>query len=156
MVFSTEFDDRFHAKNVLVDSEEDSWDAQGNYNYWLAGEYEKDGQGFTMKVDNCPRKIAGCYIRNTGRGAAGSSTKDFTVSGSLNKDGPWVILAEDRLAYYTGSKPATLRELKFDDAVEVQFLKFDLVSYWGRGGGLQYFAAILTTGKYQIMKYRRI
>ena len=68
------------------------------------------------------------------------------MSGSLIKDGPWVILAEDRLAYYTGSKPATLRELKFDEAVEVQFLKFDLVSYWGNGGGLQYFAAILTTG----------
>ena len=146
MVFGTEFDYRFHAKNVLVDSEEDSMDAKDNYNYWLAESYEKDGQGFTIKVDNCPRKIAGCYIRNTGRGAAGTSTKDFTVSGSLNKDGPWVILAEDRLAYYSGSKPATLRELKFDEAVKVQFLKFDLVSFWGRGGGLQYFAAIPTTG----------
>ena len=146
MVFSTKFDDRFHAKNVLVDSKEDGVDAQGNYNYWLAESHEKDGQGFTIKVDNCPRKIAGCYIRNTRKGAAGGSTKEFTVSGSLNKDGPWLILAEGRLAYYSGSKPATLRKLKLDKAVEVQFLKFDLVSYWGNGGGLQYFAAILTTG----------
>ena len=141
------------SKNVLIDSEEDSWDAQGNYNYWLAEGHEKDGQGFTMKVDNCPRKIAGCYIRNTGRGAANQAAKNFTVSGSLNKDGPWGILAEDQLAY-SGSKPATLRELKFDKAVEVQFLKFDLVSYWGNGGGLQYFAAILTTGIK--VKYERI
>ena len=153
MVFGTEFDDRFQAKNVLVDSEEDIMDAQGNYNYWLAESRKKDGQGFTIKEDNCPRTIAGCYIRNTGRGAPGTSTKDFTVSGSLNKDGPWVILAEDHLAY-AESKPATLRELKFDEAVEVQFLKFDLVSYWGNGGGLQYFAAILTTGI--IVKYERI
>ena len=154
MVFGTEFDYRFHANNVLIDSKEDSLDAQGNYNYWLAESRKKDGQGFTIKVDNCPRKIAGCYIRNTGRGAANQAAKNFTVSGSLNKDGPWVILAEDRLAYYSGSKPATLRELKLDEAVEVQFLKFDLVSYWGRGGGLQYFAAILTTGI--IVKYERI
>jgi len=36
-----------------------------------------------------------------------------------------------------------LLNFTFDELVQVQFLKFDLVSYWGQyGGGLQYFAAI--------------
>ena len=33
----------------------------------------------------------------------------------------------------------TLLNFTFDQPAEVQFLKFDLVSFWGTGGGLQYF-----------------
>merc|ERR1712192_312558 len=45
-----------------------------------------------------------------------------------------------------GKRPASLLNFTFEEAVEIQFLKFDLISYWGgSGGGLQYFAAIPAT-----------
>ena len=124
-----------------------SWilNAKSNYHSKIGDLSHEKGSNSILNTRSIYHSKIGDHFPQK-KGAAGGSTKNFTVSGSLIKDGPWVILAEDRLAYYSGSKPATLRELKFDEAVEVQFLKFDLVSYWGRGGGLQYFAAILTTG----------
>ena len=48
----------------------------------------------------------------------------------------------------TRNKSASLVNFDFAEPVEVLFLKFDLVSYWGKwGGGLQYFAAIPATSK---------
>ena len=70
------------------------------------------------------------------------ATKSFRVSGSLNEKGPWQTLVEDELADTTGGKPAALINFTFENPVEIKFLKFDLISFWGDGGGLQYFAAI--------------
>ena len=48
----------------------------------------------------------------------------------------------------TRSKPASLLNFTFEKPMEIQFIKFDLVSYWGNfGGGLQYFAPIPATRK---------
>merc|ERR1712037_397066 len=42
-----------------------------------------------------------------------------------------------------GAPAPTLQTILFREAVDVQFLRFDLVSYWGNlGGGLDYFAVI--------------
>ena len=69
------------------------------------------------------------------------------MSGSLNENGPWETLVEDELVDTRGV-PASLLNFSFEKPVEVQFLKFDLISYWGPyGGGLQYFAAIPATHK---------
>ena len=69
------------------------------------------------------------------------------MSGSLNQNGPWETLVHDELVD-TRNKPASLLNFPFDEPVEVQFLRFDLVSYWGGlGGGLQYFAIIPATGR---------
>ena len=64
----------------------------------------------------------------------------------MNENGPWKTLVEDQLID-TRFKAASLLNFTFDQPVEIQFLKFDLVSYWGDGGGLQYFAAIPATRK---------
>jgi len=46
----------------------------------------------------------------------------------------------------TRGKPAPLLNYTFKEPVEIQFLRFELVSYWGiQGGGLQYFAAVPAT-----------
>ena len=42
---------------------------------------------------------------------------------------------------------AALLNFTFEKPVNIQFMKFDLISFWGDGGGLQYFAAIPATGK---------
>ena len=38
--------------------------------------------------------------------------------------------------------------LTFEESVELQNLRFDLVSFWENAGGLQYFAPILATSKH--------
>ena len=60
----------------------------------------------------------------------------------MNENGPWETLVEDQLVDTTGGKAASLLDFTFDKLVEIKFIKFDLISYWGAGGGLQYFAAI--------------
>ena len=76
-----------------------------------------------------------------------TAAKGFRVSGSVNMGGPWKILLEDELADTRG-KPAPLLNFTFEEPVEIQYIKFELVSFWGgRGGGLQYFAAIPATSK---------
>ena len=63
----------------------------------------------------------------------------------MNEDGPWTTLLEEQLDD-TRHKPAPLLNFTFEKPVEIKFLKFELVSFWGtgadNGGGLQYFAAI--------------
>ena len=76
------------------------------------------------------------------------------MSGSLDKSGPWETLLEDGLIN-TRSKAASLLNFTFDKPVEIQFLKFELVSYWGvHGGGLQYFVAIPATSKSHPKSYQ--
>ena len=75
------------------------------------------------------------------------------MSGSLNKEGPWEILVEDQLNF-SRSETAQLLKFTFVRPVEIQFLKFELVSYWGSyGGGLQYLAAILAPSKQKVLIY---
>ena len=98
-------------------------------------------------VNTCLRLIGGCQVKNLGAGRlTQTAAKGFRVSGSENMGGPWKILLEDELADTRG-KPAPLLNFTFEEPVEIQFLKFELVSYWREGGGLQYFAPFLAPGK---------
>ena len=46
-----------------------------------------------------------------------------------------------------GAPPPTLQTFYFKEAVEVQYLRFDLDSYWGDvSGGLDYFSVITVSG----------
>ena len=89
-----------------------------------------------MKVDNCIRGIAGFEIKNSPHHFK-ITTKGFRVSGSLNESGPWQPLVEDEL-----DASSNLVNFTFDKPVGLQFLKFEVLSYSGYGGGLQYFAPI--------------
>ena len=140
MVEGTAFDCRFLASNALTLSEEDVYGngvSGGPANYWLARDGETTGEGFTIKLDNCARAIAGCQIKNKGKGDdAHRATKGFQVSGSLGENGPWKTLVRAQLKdttapwKETGDKPASLLNFTFDQPVEIQFLRFDLISYW--------------------------
>ena len=104
-----------------------------------------------IKVDTCPRLIAGCQLKNKGKGDETElsgywATREFRVSGSLDENGPWKTLVEDELED-SRDKTASLLNFTFEKPVEIQFIRFDLVSFWGTGGALQYFAAIPATSK---------
>ena len=135
MVQATGFTTAYPASNVLV---------RDNDKFWLAK--KEPNEGFTIKVDNCARMVAGCQIKNMGKGASKNrATKEFRVSGSIHENGTWQTLVEGQFAD-TSEKFASLLNFTFAEPVEVQYLKFELISYWGSiGGGLQYFAAIPAT-----------
>ena len=96
-----------------------------------------------MKLDACTRMIAGCQIKNKGKGVSNTrATKAFKVSGATNENGPWEALVQDELVDTSRGEAASLLNFTFEQPIELQYLRFELVSYWGVGGGLQYFAAI--------------
>ena len=124
----------------------DAYLGQGKLNFWLAKQGETRGEGFTMKVDRCARSVQGFQIKNKGKGTdTGFATKEFLVSGSFEKNGPWKTLIQDELIDTTGGRSADLLNFTMDKPVKIKFLKFELVSFWGEGGGLQYFAPIPAT-----------
>ena len=155
MVGETENVSNAPPSSVLILGDEDAPGDRlesNSYNYWLARWGETTGQGFTVRVDSRARWIAGFQIKNIGKEAAslGRSTKAFKVSGSKNEHGPWQTLVEDELADTSGDfTSAPLLNFTFEHPVEVQYLRFDLISFWKNAGGLQYFAPILATGKQQ-------
>ena len=149
VVQSTAYNAFTPARNVLILGDEDVQNMENReYNFWLAGFQNTSSQGFTLKVDICARLIAGCQIKNKGKGRfSGYGTKEFIILGSKNKDGPWEALLEGQLNDTRG-QAAPLLNFNFEEPVEIKFLKFELVSYWGwYGGGLQYFAPIPATSK---------
>ena len=117
-------------------------------NFWLAQHNKTKGEGFTIRLDYCKRIIVGIQIKNKGKGPNDNrATDEFRVSGSLNETGPWKTLVEAHLADTRGVN-APLVNFTFVEPVEIKYIKFELVSYWGgSGGGLQYFAAIPATSK---------
>ena len=152
VVQSTAFNSLYPASSVLILGEEDERWSNGTHNFWLAERGKTTGQGFTLRVDTCTRLIAGCHIKNIGKGLLRNwATKEFKISGSMDENGPWVTLVEDQLSDTSNGHPASLLNFTLEEVVEIQFIKFDLVSYWGTdGGGLQYFAAIPATSQASI------
>merc|ERR1711971_368484 len=145
VVHSTAYSSHYPASNVLILGEEDAYLDNTKTNYWLAEFQKTTGQGFTMRLDACARSVAGIQIKNIGKGLNSHfATKAFKISGSMNENGPWETLVEDQLDDTRGIA-ASLFNFTFEKPVEIQFIKFDLISYWGAGGALQYFAAILAT-----------
>jgi len=146
VVHSTAYSSFYPASSVLILGEEDGFLDNGEANFWMAKSHQTSGQGFTLRLHPCARLIAGCQIKNRGKGrGTGLATKNFKISGSTNEDGPWETLVEDQLPYTRG-EAASLLNFTFDKPVEIKFIKFDLISYWGLGGALQFFAAIPATG----------
>jgi len=144
---STALSSQLPAESVLILGEENGLlTDNGVRNYWLAERQKTTGQGFIFRIDFCKRLIAGFQIKNIGIGENSHyATDQFQIFGSSKENGPWKMLADYHLADTRG-KAAPLLNFTFDQPVEIQFIRFELVSYWGaNGGGLQYFAAIPAT-----------
>ena len=47
----------------------------------------------------------------------------------------------------------TVQKLYFNETVEVQFLRFDLDSFWGVSGGLNFFQVIPVQGNLIVTEY---
>ena len=146
MVWGTEMARCYPASNVLTLAEVD-YENNCVSNYWMAKYKQTAGQGFVIRLDDCARLVTGLQIKNLHKNYNNWRTKEFRVSGSLSESGPWTTFVEEELVDVGG--PAPLLDFTFEKPEEVQFLKFDLLSFWGDGGALQYFAAIPAEGKFK-------
>ena len=112
------------------------WTAPNNYK----------GHAFTLKLSECKLNLAGVRIKNS---CCARATRAFRILGILEKSGPWVQLLEGEFdeVKKPPAPPPTLQTFYFEEAVELQFLRFDLVSFWGQhGGGIGTFEVITVSG----------
>ena len=65
----------------------------------------------------------------------------FQVSGALQENGPYEVLLESELEDSRLQDSPPLQTFPFEKTV-VRFLKFELLDYWGVGGGLRHFGAL--------------
>ena len=124
-------------------------------NYWLT-DFRKAGkdQGFTMDL-GCKKTVAGVSLRNTHNGPhRDRSSKKLRILGSAGtSNGPWQELLVANLEDSRQQKPPPVQRLMFAKSSVVSFIKVELLKYYGKGGGLQYFAiegSTTTTSKQQI------
>ena len=116
-------------------------------NYWLT-ENGKVGeeQGFIMSLE-CQKTVVGVNLRNTQNAEhRDRSTKKFRILGSADKNGPWQELLLANLEDSRLQDPPPFQQLMFPNSAVVSFVKFELLEYYGNGGGLQFFE-VTVTGK---------
>ena len=146
-------------------SNETSFANTTSANFWLAEKGKVEGQGFVMKVGNSRRKIVGVHAIQNSKYPSWA-TKRFRLEGALLKEpdtvgqrgqenepswtpevlkkaGPWEELLDETLE----KDPTLLQTFFFKNTTEIRYLWFHLVSFHGRGGGLQYFTPILQSGE---------
>ena len=125
-------------------------DANGRNNYWLT----PDGAAGNLIGDlSCVAAISGVELVNTHEAAKRRySTKGFTVSFSTSSAGPWNVAASGELEDSRQQEdPLPLQTFTFNP-ISARFVKFEITSFYGTGGGLQYFNVVV----YKNVKTRRI
>ena len=145
----------FPASNILSLDDDDEWNGSGGSpaNYWLSEEGKTgEDQGFILYL-GCIKTVTGVSLKNTHNAHHHDrSTKKFRILGSATENGPWqeLLVANDedmerrRRAYGPGwlalVQDTPVQQLMFAKPTDVSFIKFELLEYYGHGGGLQYFA----------------
>ena len=139
---------RFLASNLLTlgTDHQNGSEWNGVANYWLTENGKKgEDQGFIMDL-GCVTTAMGLSLRNTHNlHNRDRSTKKFRLLGSLNISGPWNELLVADLEDSRNQNPPPVKTLTFANSAPLRFVKFELLDYWGKGGGLQYFAVLTTT-----------
>ena len=113
-------------------------------NFWLAPEKKAGAeQGFTLDL-GCAKKAEGVRLKNThNRSYRNRGTKRFRLLGSNSSaQGPWQTILEANLEDSRQQRPPPVKKLLFEKALVVRFLKFELLEFWGSGGGLQHLSVL--------------
>ena len=126
--------DAFSVEKLLTNSPKEIFAK----NYWL-GPDKKAGE-FVLDL-GCAKTVNMVELVNTHNGhVRDRSTKEFKVSISVNKEGPWTLVVHKTLQdSRQQSDPLPVQSFRFSDRT-ARFVKFNLISWYGKGGGLQYFA----------------
>ena len=111
-------------------------------NFWLAPNKKAGpGQGFTLDL-GCLKKVSGIQLKNTrNRMYKNRGTKRFRLLASKSVSGPWKAILQKTLEDSRKKKPCLLT-IQLVHPQIFRFVKFELLEYWGQGGGLQHFSLL--------------
>ena len=107
--------------------------------YWLAPD-KKSSAEFVLDL-GCKRKLNMVELVNTHNGfARDRSMKEFKVFlSSDSSNGPWLPVVQKTLKdSRKQTDPLPAQTFPFT-LITAKFVKFQQISYYGKGGGLQYF-----------------
>ena len=127
------YDSRFTTDKLLTWSTKEIF----GKNYWLAP-HQKVGVGFILDLGQ-PTNIRTIQLVNTQNGhVKDRGTRGFQVFVSGSPSGPWTSVLSTSLPDSKNYDPVRLSMYNIQPISE-RFVRFNIVSYWGLGGGLQYF-----------------
>ena len=108
-------------------------------NYWLAPD-QKDGGEFVLSLD-CEREVNWVELVNTHNGGhRDRATKELKVFISLSLNGSWQeVLHTTLVDSRRHPDPLPVQTFRFKKS-RAKFVKYQQISKYGHGGGLQYFA----------------
>jgi len=109
-------------------------------NYWLTPDGATGDAAQLFMVFQCPRTIKGFLVKNTRNLNKDRGTKDFTISISDSIDGPWTDILTGTLPDARNVSPVPVLNFDLENEVETQYLRFQVDTFYGQGGGLQYFS----------------
>ena len=133
--------DKFAVENLLVYHDKD--DEPKNI-YWLG----KEGQASSFVLDlGCDRKFNLIELVNTHNNKARDrGAKDIKVSISKTKTGPWEQVFNTTLEDSRNqTEPIPLQKFKINNNKTTHFIKVEVPTFFGKGGGLKYFKATYKT-----------
>lgn len=118
--------------------------------YWLAAN-NYTGPGFTLRLSTCELgiAIAGVLVKNVKHQTTTKrATKDFKILGANKEAGSWKKLIDGNFEDpFSGNGPApTIKTFYFTETTTMKFIRFDIDSFWGISGGLDYFGVITGEG----------
>ena len=135
--------------SAILSLGDDAEVGQNLFNFWLA-ENGKSGadQGFILDL-GCAKLALGVRIKNAqNRNYRDRGTKKFRLlSSKSSPSGPWKTILEGDLDDIELKKVQPIKQLTFETPAVARFVKFELLEFWGKGGGLQYFAVLTTDDK---------
>ena len=108
-------------------------------NYWLAPD-RQDSAEFVLDL-GCEKTVNLVELVNTHNGHHRKrSMKEFKVFLSDSSEGPWEEVVHQTLEdSRQQADPLPVQTFSFSEGA-AKFVKFNQISYYGNGGGLQYFA----------------
>ena len=105
--------------------------------YWLAPNQET-GTEFILNLGKSTN-VRNILLVNTHNGHhKDRASKEFQVFLSNSPDGPWTKVLQDQLPDSRNLDPVPPKKFQISSTI-ARFVKFKLISFWGHGGGLQYF-----------------
>jgi len=128
----TNEDDYFHI---------DNYNGKKASNYWLTDDGKTGEDAYIFFAFQCPRTIKGILLKNTHNYINNDrGTQHFTISISDKIDGQWTDILTATLPDARNVSPVPVLNFDLEKEVETQYLRFQVDTYYGTGGGLQYFS----------------
>ena len=129
------------AYHVVTNEKDFLTENNRNTNYWsteIAGTGE-DARLYMAFA--CPTTIRGFKIKNTHNARWNNvGTNQFKILTSTTDSGPWTVILSENIPDARNVDPVPVLQFPLENSVTTQYIMFQIETYYGTGGGLQYFA----------------